>query len=83
MARSPFFMFFVVLLVVVAFLMVVSFTQLNKPTDPVYYNTSSSINQTQGFIDTSLTQSVSWAAPAVFIALAVVLIATLALLKRR
>ena len=83
MARSPFFMFFVVLLVVVAFVMVVSFAQFNKPTDPVYYNTSSSINQTQGFIDTSLTQSVSWAASATFIALAVVLIATLVLLKRR
>jgi len=81
--RNPLFLFFVVLLVVVAFVMVVSFTHNNQPTDPVYYNTSSSINQTQGFIAGSLDQSVSWAMPAIFVTLAIALITVLALLKRR
>lgn len=83
MARSPLFLFMVVLVVAVAFVMIVAEMQYNKPTGDPYFNTSSPINHTQAYIQGTVEQAPNWVIPGVFVTMAITLIGILWMVGRR
>jgi hypothetical protein len=82
MARSPIFLFMIILVISVSFVMMVAAMRTNTPIDGQYLNSSSQINQSQVYISRTVEQAPSWVVPAVFVTLALTLIATLFLFKR-
>ena len=83
MARSPMFLFAVIITIAVCFVMVSAQMLTNSPSGGVYSNTSSPINQTAGLINTSVGMAPNWIIPAIFLGIAFVIITVMFLVKRR
>lgn len=82
--RSPIFSFFVVLLVVCGLTFIIAMMAFNTPTDTdTYMNSSSTVNQTQSYLNTTVAQLPSWILPAVLLTVAISLISAIAMIKRR
>lgn len=82
MKSSPMFSFFVVLLIAVSFVLVVALMESNRPTAAEYYNNTSTINVTQGYIDTTTQQAPNWVLPAVLLCAGFALMAAIFTLRR-
>lgn len=81
MARSPFFLFAVIVTIAVSFVAVAAQMQKNTPTAGIYSFTNSSANQTGQLIAVATNQAPVWVMPAIFLAMAILLISVFVLLK--
>lgn len=81
MARSPFFLFGVIVVVAVAFVMVVGQMNAATPTSGVYGMTNQSANQTGQLLTQASNIAPNWVMPGIFIVMALLVISVLMLLK--
>jgi hypothetical protein len=81
MAKSPFFLFAVIVTVAVSFVAAAATMQQNTPTAGVYSMTNQSANQTGQLISVAYTQAPVWVMPAIFLGMAILLISIFMLLK--
>jgi membrane-bound ClpP family serine protease len=84
MARgSPIFLFFIIILIVVCFVFIVAQMNAHTPTEGIYSNNTSAANQTGQLISTGSNMALNLVVPAVFVTLALAIIGTIFLFKRR
>jgi hypothetical protein len=83
MARSPFFLFGVIVVIAIAFVMVVGQMNAMTPTTGVYGMTNQTANQTGKLIAEASNIAPNWVMPGIFLAMAILLISVFALLKFR
>jgi hypothetical protein len=83
MARSPFFLFAIIVTVAVAFVMVVGQMNAHTPTEGVYGMANQSANQTGQLIYQTSNMAPAWVMPGILVAMAVLLISVFAMLKFR
>jgi len=83
MSRSPFFLFAVIVTIAVSFIAVAANMQANTPTVGIYSMTNQSANQTGKLIAVASSQAPVWIMPAIFLAMAILLISIFVLLKFR
>jgi di/tricarboxylate transporter len=83
MARSPIFLFMIILVVAVAFVMAVAIMQANTPTDGAYNQSNSTINQSQQFLSGTAQQAPNWVIPAILISVILFIIGVVLLLGKK
>lgn len=84
MARSsPIFIFMIIILVAVCLVAAVAQMNSHTPTAGVYSNNSSAPNQTGGMLSTMTNMAPNLMIPAIFVALALVILFAVFLFKRR
>jgi hypothetical protein len=81
MARSPFFLFAVIITIAISFIAVAAQMQANTPTTGIYSMTNKSVNQTGQLIAMASNQAPVWVMPAIFLGMAILLISIFMLLK--
>lgn len=83
MARSPIFLFAVIIVIAVTFVAVAAQMQSKSPTGGIYSNSSTAENQTAQFIQGQMDIAPNWVLPAMFLGGAFLIISVVMLFKRR
>lgn len=83
MARSPIFLFAVLVTVAVALVMGIGMMKSNSPVNGTYSDAGSPANLTSGMISQSLDVMPNWVLPAILLGMALVIIGAVVLFKRR
>lgn len=82
MAKSPVFLFAIIVTVAVCFVMVAAQMQSKTPTGGIYSNTSAPENATANLIGNTMNIAPNWVLPAIFLGAALVIISVVFLFKR-
>lgn len=83
MARSPIFLFAVLITIAVAMVMSVGMMRLNTPVNGTYSVNGSAANLTGGMIARSMDIAPNWVLPAILLAMALAVISVMFLMKRK
>lgn len=83
MARSPIFLFAVLITIAVAMVMSVGMMKLSTPTNGTYSVAGSSANLTSGMISRTMDIAPNWVLPAILLSMALAVIAVMFLMKRK
>lgn len=88
MPRSPIFLFAILVVIAVSFVAVAGMMNAKQPVDPsgsvgIYNNTSQPANYTAGMLTTINTRAPMWVMPAIWVAVAILVISTAFLLAKR